>query len=464
MRHPSGWPTCTALALVLAGLVVLKTAEQHPPLPPDSREPVLSADGSTVTFLTFEGLVSGDRNGTLDLYAKRLATGEVTLVSAGGNRRFDPFPFGVEQRTREGSGGWWAPSIRHAMYRAAVSGDGRYVAFTSTDPGLVSGDTNDVMDVFVRDLHTRTLVRASTTAAGSQVAGASGGTLALSRDGRTLAFLSLAGSLVPGDTNGRADAFVKDLVTGALTRASTAAGGPQLRQGADIGGLALSGDGSTLAFATRSPEVTGRPPGPEGPAQIAVKNLRTGGTTWASALPGEPARDAADPALSDDGGVVAFVALAPRAPGAKGPRSEAGHAYVRDLRTGTVVWTSGGRPVGEVAAGLALSGDGRRVALTQLGGGRPVVVVDLPTGAVRTASRDSAGLPAATYSGDLSLSADGDRVSWSGRGGRVKVLSDGQLVDVARSPDPSYLERLVDAAVPDPVSLDPLRQLVPWAG
>src|SRR5262249_27327165 len=127
----------------------------------------------------------------------------------------------------------------------SLSGDGRYVAFWSRASNLVPGDTNSREDVFVKDLWTGAVVRASPTAGGSQANGGSD-TPALSADGRYVAFRSGASNLVPGDTNGAADIFVKDLWTGAVVRASTAAGGSQ----ANNGSLppALSADGRYVAF------------------------------------------------------------------------------------------------------------------------------------------------------------------------------------------------------------------------
>jgi hypothetical protein len=52
---------------------------------------------------------------------------------------------------------------------ASISPDGRFVAFTSTASNLVSGDTNGVADIFVKDRETGAIVRANTTSSGGQV-------------------------------------------------------------------------------------------------------------------------------------------------------------------------------------------------------------------------------------------------------------------------------------------------------
>jgi hypothetical protein len=48
----------------------------------------------------------------------------------------------------------------------ALSADGRYVAFASAASNLVAGDTNDVTDVFVRDVVTKAVERVSVPSGG----------------------------------------------------------------------------------------------------------------------------------------------------------------------------------------------------------------------------------------------------------------------------------------------------------
>src|SRR3989454_679011 len=91
----------------------------------------------------------------------------------------------------------------------ALSADGRFVAFTSVATNLVAGDTNGVLDVFVHDRQTGMTERVSVDSAGSEANGASTG-VALSADGRFVAFTSVAPDLVAEDTNGAADVFVHD--------------------------------------------------------------------------------------------------------------------------------------------------------------------------------------------------------------------------------------------------------------
>ena len=95
---------------------------------------------------------------------------------------------------------------------------GRYVVFVSTDPNLVAGDTNGVADVFLRDTCrgagaqcAPSTKRVSVTNVGGQANGASGEAVFT---GRYVAFSSLASNLVPGDTNGLQDVFIRDTCLG----------------------------------------------------------------------------------------------------------------------------------------------------------------------------------------------------------------------------------------------------------
>lgn len=175
----------------------------------------------------------GDTNGVTDLFVKDLTTGVVTRISDAAA--------GVQ--------------ANGAIKAFSVSHDGTKVAFWSEASNLVSGDTNGVADLFVKDLKTGTITRISTSSDGSQTDSgvfASQYTPSFSADDTKIAFMSLSGDLVPGDTNGGRDIFIKDLVTGAVTRVSTAADGSQgIYQNPDEnytypGGF--SADGSMIAF------------------------------------------------------------------------------------------------------------------------------------------------------------------------------------------------------------------------
>src|SRR5206468_3511149 len=137
---------------------------------------------------------------------------------------------------------------------AAVSANGRYVtvAYFATDLG--DGDTNGMSDVFVRDTQTGTTAMVSS--AGVPADGSSGlsglsGAREISDDGRYVAFTSFATNLTSGSNNGRQQIYVKDMTTSAVVRASvneaTGEAGDRTSQTP-----AISGNGQVVAFRSES--------------------------------------------------------------------------------------------------------------------------------------------------------------------------------------------------------------------
>jgi Tol biopolymer transport system component len=153
----------------------------------DSDDAAISADGSVVAFRSWaSNLVPVDTNGVCDVFVHQMASGATSLVSGAA--------IGVEADGPSGS--------------PALSSTGRYVAFESRAANLVSGDTNGWEDVFVRDRQAGVTVRVSVGSSGLQ-----GDYWSLnpsmSQDGAWIAFESYASGLVPADTNGTCDVFVR---------------------------------------------------------------------------------------------------------------------------------------------------------------------------------------------------------------------------------------------------------------
>ncbi|HYS93416.1 MAG TPA: hypothetical protein VEL48_08295, partial [Candidatus Acidoferrales bacterium] len=128
---------------------------------------------------------------------------------------------------------------------AAISGDGRFVAFESDATNLVAGDTNGKRDIFVYDMTTRATTRASVDSLGRQSNGSSFNA-SKSADGRFVAFESDATNLVPSDSNLKRDIFVRDLVLGSTVRASVDSADRQALGASSS--AAISGDGRSVAF------------------------------------------------------------------------------------------------------------------------------------------------------------------------------------------------------------------------
>lgn len=192
---------------------------------------------------------------------------------------------------------------------ATVSSDGRFVAFASTASDLVRPDTNNVQDVFVRDMEEGKTVRVTVSSDGEQASAWSYG-LSISADARYVAFVSHATNLVPNDTNGEPDIFVHDTHTQTTERVSVSSSGQQAN-GPSFAAQ-LSPDGRHIAFSTRATNlapVNGTAPETN---QIVYRNLDTGLTEFVSLSPdGVPANSScSEPFISDGGAFVGFQSSA----------------------------------------------------------------------------------------------------------------------------------------------------------
>lgn len=140
-----------------------------------------------------------------------------------------------------------------ASSRPAVSANGRYIAFSSDATNLVSGDINNVRDIFVHDRVTNSTQRVSIRTGGEQANGPSFSP-AISDDGQVIAFYSLASNLVDGDTNGRADVFAHDRQTGQTSLMSVVIGGAGNGDSRDPD---ISGDGRYVVFSSSASNLIG---------------------------------------------------------------------------------------------------------------------------------------------------------------------------------------------------------------
>jgi Tol biopolymer transport system component len=159
-----------------------------------------------------------------------------------------------------------------------ISNDGRFVVFSSTSNNLSPGDTNGLADVFVRDLLLGTTTIVSLDAAGGPANGASG-TPVISADGRYIAFESAASDLIATDTNGTTDIFVRDMVAGVTVRASVGTGGVQGFNGSSLRPQ-ISADGQVVSFDSAATTLVAGDT--NGVRDVFVRNLSTGVTVRAS--------------------------------------------------------------------------------------------------------------------------------------------------------------------------------------
>jgi Tol biopolymer transport system component len=396
----------------------------HNELNTDSQ--VISGDGRYVAFHSnASDLVSGPLNGE-GSFLRDLRTGTTVLVSAS---------------AVTGAG-------VNAGGSEVLSPDGRYVAFATTDPNVVSPPTTHT-NVYVRDIQTGALTLASVNAAGTGEGNANSGVdtfydfpggLSFSPDGQYLAFRSRATNLTAGVVSGSANLYLRDLDTGATQLATPDTAGTD-GGNADSDSAVFSGDGRVVAFeSTAGNLVAGDNNGQQ---DVFVRDIAAGATALASSR--SPLMPAAYPtnyggtlnqsSVSSDGRYVAFtsyvfygVTTSPLAPGVTFSSTfSMDHVFVRDRQTGAV------KVVDLDSTGTAVGGfnpvitpDGRYVAFFGYTNLLPsgvattdphdweIYVRDLQTNTTSVVSLTPDGTHDAPVDGtDLAISSDGRYVAWT---------------------------------------------------
>lgn len=246
-----------------------------------------------------------------------------------------------------------------ACDKPALDAYARRVAFISDATNLVPDDTNGVADVFVRDVLSGRTERVSVASDGTQADGPSDDP-AVSCPGTLVVFSSHATNLVPGDTNGASDIFLHDRRTGETTRVSVAADGSQANGHSTR--PELSNTGRWLVFVSDASNLV--PGDVNGQPDVFACNLRTGAIELVSLASDGAQADAASarPAISANGRFIAFESAATNLDPADGFAGV--DIFVRDRRLGRTTLASGSAagPVDGAASYPSLSASGRWIA------------------------------------------------------------------------------------------------------
>ncbi len=306
-------------------------------------------------------------------------------------------------------------------FAASVSADGRFVAFASAGSDFVDGDTNGLVDIFLRDMNSGTTAMVSATQTGAPadqgaLANNVAGKREISDDGRYVAFASSATNLVPTPSNGKSQVYVKDMLTGLVTRASVDASGVA---GNDHSGIpSLSGNGNVVAF--RSEAANFSPLATSHSSQVFVRDLELATTTLASVTSTGTifaAKPSTSPGLSFDGRFVVFETQAQL-----DPRDRDGaftwDVFLRDRMLGTTVLASltGNTFSGTDSRGPSISADGRWVGFHSIDDlfvsgdvnhTFDVFLYDRVSESVSLVSQNDAGQQANAASSGASVSSDG---------------------------------------------------------
>ena len=368
----------------------------------ESKNPLISADGRFVAFESdANDLVPNDLNDTRDVFVRDVVNGITHLVTMNG--------------TATGS-------ADGSSDVAGISADGRFVLFRSGARNLILGvpDSNRDEDLFVRDVVAGVTHLVSMNLAGQHAGVAPGA--AMSGNGRFVAFVTGATNMAAGvaDTNGVLDVFVRDIQAGttsliSVSRDGNATGaGESGQQAISRRSLAISADGRYVAFNSSATNLVANFTDLNGSdSDVYLRDRQAGTTTLVSVNSqgsggGNQGLPYNDVAMTPDGHHVAFTSAATNLVDGPGYYSYVNNVFVRDVLSGITRLASinAAGNFGSIgAANPALSVDGRFVVFTSndgtltpddADGRKDVFVRDLSANHTYLASGNPGGMPAET--------------------------------------------------------------------
>lgn len=378
----------------------------------NSSWPSVSANGRFIAFSSWaSNLVPNDTNDASDIFVRDLKTGVTTLLS-------------VASDGGQANGSSFTPSI---------SANGDVVAFRSVATNLIAGDIEGHTDVFARTISTDVTVRASQRPSGVG-ANHDSGEAAISGDGRVVAFSSVATNLVSVPVN--VTGLCCDIYVHKLANGSNRLGDPMLdgRGASDSFGPVLSETGRFLAFGSWG---CGIADGVEclDESNVYELDLKTDAMTLVTrAYEGSVGLGCgANPAISEDGTRVAFISDGNNL--VRGDTNSATDVFVRNLTTGVtrrISVTSKGAQTNGGFGRIAISGTGRWIAFGSDAWNivpgdanlvQDIFVHDMRTGATRRVSVSSGGVEADAYSTNPAIASNGSVIAFESDAGNL-VSSD----------------------------------------
>ncbi|MFI8894148.1 TolB family protein [Streptomyces paradoxus] len=312
-----------------------------------SGKPSLSADGRHLAFVSSaDNLVAGDTDGTADAFVRDLKTGTTRLaggsvdgsvedVALSGNGRYLAFS---ANDPGDGLSHIWVEDLRTGAVRRvedtvdtgydtgrqpAISADGRYVAFVAQRSGFGEGEDRWGRVYRVDRTGGKAVRISQVPAAGDRKTAAANPSI--SADGKRVGYQFFVPHPASGDWS---DAYVRDVPSGELIQADRAPDGRTSDGQTEF--PQVSADGRYAVFTSLDSRLT---PGDTNQGHnVFVRDLKTGELRRIDAA--DPAAFTAYPRLSADNRHLAFVSADP------GDTNRTTRAYVRDLRTGTTVLAS----------------------------------------------------------------------------------------------------------------------------
>lgn len=293
-----------------------------------------SAEGSRIVFLSSAtNLVGNDTNGEIDAFVRDIRAGWTRRVS-------------VTSETEQ---------LTMRTWDASISGNGRWVAFSTADPNVLPHDGDVHADIFLHDLADGSIERVSPRrAVRDQKAGSR--SPQLSYDGRFVTFSTLA-PFLRKDHNAENDTYMLDRRQNILSLVTATDYGTH-SDGYSADGH-LSADGGCFAFPSLA---TNLDPADPGEAGIYLRDLRNMGTRSFRDRHGERRMLQLGGMLTSDGGSIAYPDDDVTVPGHDGQSPD---LWVTNLRNGSeeiVSKSTSGNPAS--IAGFSMSGSGKRFAMS----------------------------------------------------------------------------------------------------
>lgn len=396
-----------------------------------SRAPILSQDGSWITYISASNNLAGgqvDSNfGGTDIFLHERATGINTLVS-----------HVAASATQTGS----RSSQAHSM-----SDDGRWIAYGTLSSNMVTGqtDSNFLSDVFLYDRTTGTAVLVSHTPASATTTGPGNADLpVVSRDGSRVAFHGYGTNLVAGqtDTNGVHDVFVWERASGTVSLASHISASSTTTGNNYAWEPVIGGDGSSVFYRSNASNLW--PKDKNNAYDVFFYDVATGGVTLVSQRASNMAEETPnntsylgqteERVASDDGRWVVFQSNATDLSPGQVDTNSSPDVFLYDRATRFTTLVSRSSAAANITSNRmsydpAISADGRWIVFTSTSTNQvtgqtgdvadteDVFLYDRLNGTVTLVSHRP-GLPttpASCCSGWASISADGNTVSYRSR-------------------------------------------------
>ncbi|HEY1257020.1 MAG TPA: choice-of-anchor D domain-containing protein [Terracidiphilus sp.] len=326
-------------------------------------QPMYSGFGGTLTIGTTAGAT---QPGVYALTVSGTNSNGVTHVGNTSSLAVTALPATPTQLVSQSSSGIQANSGGFVT-TSSISGDGRFVAFSSSSTNLVSGATSGHQEVYVRDIQSATTSLVSVSTSGVPADSDSYGG-SMSANGQYVVFYSFADNLYPGSVlNAASGVYVRELAQGVTEREDVAADGTPANGSSYFG--AISGDGRYVAFISTATNLVSGVSG----TQLYLRDRKTSQTILISvSSDGSPANgNISSESISADGRYIAFVSSATNLVSQN--TNGVAQAFVRDVASGTtdlVSVSSKGVPANTYvfddsgSAPPAISADGRYVAFS----------------------------------------------------------------------------------------------------